>query len=281
METRALLEIIRPHNCLLAGLVGVLGALVAYEGVPPIDRLLIVFLVVFLGCAGGNTVNDYFDYEIDMINRPNRPLPRGALSRRLALYYSLLLYALGLSFAYFLGFKAFIFAFSAYTLTFIYAWKLKPLPFVGNVAVALLTGATPIYGALGVGRIGLAGYLAICAFLVNVAREIMKDIEDVEGDKRLGARTLPIVSSPKKAAEIASLFGFLTVLASLLPIRAGIGLGYLPMILVDGMILKASIDMLKEPRPEVAGRAQRALKLATFIAVVSFLFGAITKGVGI
>ncbi len=79
MELRAFIEITRPHNCALAGIVGVLGSVVAAGGgVPGLKTALLVFLVVFLGCAGGNTINDYFDYEIDKINRPERPpLPRG------------------------------------------------------------------------------------------------------------------------------------------------------------------------------------------------------------
>ncbi|MFA4641240.1 geranylgeranylglycerol-phosphate geranylgeranyltransferase [Pyrococcus kukulkanii] len=277
MESKAFIEIMRPHNCILAGIVGILGALVAYEGIPGINKLALIFLVVYFGCSAGNTINDYFDYEIDRINRPKRPIPRGAIPRNVALYYALIQYLIGIILAYFLRIEAFLFALGAYALTFLYAWKLKPLPFVGNLAVATLTGVTPIYGAVGVGRIGLAGYLAICAFLVNVAREIMKDIEDVEGDRKMGAKTLPIILGEKKAGIIASAFGFATVIASFLPVKVGIGLGYAPMVIVDAMILKASIDVLRDPRK--ASKAQKSLKMATFIAVISFLLGALTKGV--
>ncbi|AAL82087.1 geranylgeranylglycerol-phosphate geranylgeranyltransferase [Pyrococcus furiosus DSM 3638] len=277
MEVKGFIEIMRPHNCILAGIVGILGALVAYEGIPDIKTLTLIFWVVYFGCSGGNTANDYFDYEIDKINRPNRPLPRGAMSRRAALYYALLQYAIGSILAYFLNIRAFVFATIAYFLTFLYGWKLKPLPLVGNITVAALTAATPIYGAIGVGRIGLAGYLAICAFLVNVSREIMKDIEDIEGDKALGARTLPIIIGEKKAAIIAAIFGFLTVIASFLPVKVGIGLGYAPIIIVDIIIIKASIDVLRDPK--AASKGQKLLKIATFVAVISFLAGALTKGV--
>ncbi|WP_010867154.1 geranylgeranylglycerol-phosphate geranylgeranyltransferase [Pyrococcus abyssi] len=277
MEVKAFIEIMRPHNCILAGVVGILGSLVAYEGIPSIEKLGLVFLVVYLGCSAGNTINDYFDVEIDRVNRPNRPIPRGAIPRKVALYYALLQYMLGLALARFLGVEALLFALGAYALTFIYAWKLKPLPFIGNVAVALLTAATPIYGALGVGRVGLAGYLAICAFLVNVSREIMKDIEDIEGDMKMGAKTLPIIIGKRRAAMISSIFGVLTVITSFLPVKVGIGLGYAPIILVDAMILKASIDVVKNP--ESASKGQKTLKIATFIAVISFLLGALTKGV--
>ncbi|WP_457752578.1 UbiA family prenyltransferase, partial [Thermococcus sp.] len=185
----------------------------------------------------------------------------------------------GLILAYRLNIYAFLLAVAAYSVLFIYAWKLKPLPIIGNIMVASLTGATPLYGAIAVGKIGLAGYLALCAFLVNLAREIMKDIEDIEGDKAKGAKTLPIVWGIKKSAYLSSLFGIATVVASFLPVKAGIGVGYLPMVIVDGLILAAVFELLKNPIPEVAGKAQKKLKAAIYLAVFSFLLGSITTGV--
>lgn len=279
MEFKGFLEILRPANCVVAGLVGVLGATVALGSLPSYEKSLMIFLVVFLGCSWGNIINDYFDYEIDKINRPNRPLPRGALSRKVALVYGLCLSALGLLIAYMLNLWAFLFAFGAYLLMYLYAWRLKPAPLVGNLAVATLTGATPLYGAIAVGKIGLAGYLALCAFLVNVAREIFKDVEDVEGDKAHGAKTLPIVWGVEKASKLGVLFSIATVIASFLPVKAGIGLGYLPIIVVDGIILFSSYEILKNPSPITAGKVQRKLKLAIYLAVFSFLLGSLTKEV--
>lgn len=160
MELKAFIEITRSHNCLLAGIVGVLGSIVAAGGLPELKTAILVFLVVLFGCAGGNTINDYFDYEIDKINRPERPLPRGAMSRKAALWYSVALFATGIVLAWFINIWDFLLAVVAYALMFIYAWKLKPMPFIGNVVVASLTGATPLYGAIAVGEIGLAGTLA-------------------------------------------------------------------------------------------------------------------------
>lgn len=278
MDPKAFIEILRPHNSFVAGLVGILGSVVALGHFPEIKTAVLIFAVVFFGCSAGNTINDYFDYEIDKINRPTRPLPRGAMSRKTAFWYAILLFVVGLVLAYQLNIYAFLLAVTAYFVLFIYAWKLKPLPIIGNIMVASLTGATPLYGAIAVGKIGLAGYLALCAFLVNLAREIMKDIEDIEGDKAKGAKTLPIIWGIKKSAYLASLFGIATVVASFLPVNAGIGVGYLPMIIVDGLILMAVFDLLKNPA-SAAGKAQKKLKAAIYLAVFSFLLGSITTGV--
>ncbi len=275
MELKAFIEITRPHNCVLAGIVGLLGAIVAVGHFPSAEKALLAFLVVTLGCAGGNTINDYFDYEIDKINRPSRPIPRGAMSKKTAFVYSLALMAVGLVLAFMINLYAFVLALIAYTAMILYAWKLKPLPFVGNLVVAGLTGATPLYGAIAVGKIGLAGYLALCAFLVNVAREVVKDIEDVEGDLSKGAKTLPIVWGKKKAAYIGTLFSVLTVLASVLPVRAGVGLGYYAMVPVDALILYSSYLILRSQEERVAHRSQKLLKISIFLAVMAFMIAAL------
>jgi len=275
MELKAFIEITRPHNCILAGVVGLLGSIVAVGHFPSPEKAILAFLVVTLGCAGGNTINDYFDYEIDKINRPSRPLPRGAMSRKTALWYSLALMAVGLFLALLINIYAFVLAFIAYTAMILYAWKLKPLPFVGNLVVAGLTGATPLYGAIAVGKIGLAGYLALCAFLVNVAREVVKDIEDVEGDISKGARTLPIVWGKKRAAYVGAFFAVLTVIASVLPIRAGVGLGYYAMIPVDALILYSAYLILKSQEESVAHKSQKMLKISIFLAVAAFMIAAL------
>ncbi|NJE05835.1 geranylgeranylglycerol-phosphate geranylgeranyltransferase [Thermococcus sp. M36] len=275
MELKAFVEITRPHNCILAGLVGVLGSIVAVGHLPDVFTALLVFLVVALGCSAGNTINDYFDYEIDKINRPERPLPRGAMSRATALRYSIVLFAVGLVLAYVINIYSFILAVVAYTAMFLYAWKLKPLPLVGNLVVAGLTGATPLYGALAVERVGLAGYLALCAFLVNVSREIIKDIEDIEGDLAEGARTLPIVWGRRRAAYLGALFAVLTVAASVLPVRAGVGVGYYAMVPVDVIILYSAYTVLRSQDRRAAHRAQKLLKISIFLAVVAFLVAAV------
>ena len=275
MELKAFIEITRPHNCVLAGIVGLLGAIVAVGHFPSPEKALLAFLVVTLGCAGGNTINDYFDYEIDRINRPNRPLPRGAMSRKTALIYSLALMGLGLVFSIMINLYAFVLALIAYTAMLLYAWKLKPMPFIGNLVVAGLTGATPLYGAIAVGEIGLAGYLAVCAFLVNVAREVIKDIEDVEGDLSKGAKTLPIIWGKRKAAYVGAIFAVLTVVASFLPVRAGVGLGYYAMIPVDLIILYAAYLILRSQDRESAHKSQKLLKISIFLAVVAFMIAAL------
>lgn len=176
-------------------------------------------------------MNDYFDYEIDVINRPQRVLPRGALTRRKALIFAVVLFVLALSFIAFTNFLCIAIGYPAILLILVYSWKLKKTPFIGNVAVAFLTSLTLVYGGAAAGSIVLVSMLAISAFFANVSREIAKDIEDIKGDKSLGSRTLPILWSVRKSALLSAGFLVLGIAATFLPYFSGI-FGWLYLVLV-------------------------------------------------
>jgi len=108
-----------------------------------------------------------------------------------------------------------------------------------------------------------------------VAREVVKDIEDFEGDISKGARTLPIVWGKKRAAYVGALFAVLTVIASVLPIRAGVGLGYYAMVPVDALILYSAYLILKSQEESVAHKSQKLLKISIFLAVAAFMIAAL------
>lgn len=176
-------------------------------------------------------MNDYFDYEIDVINRPRRALPRGAVTRRNAFVFAIILFGLALLFIAFTNFLCIAIGYPAIVLISVYSWKLKKMPFIGNVAVAFLTSLTLVYGGAAAGSIVLVTMLAISAFFANVSREIAKDVEDIKGDESLGSRTLPILWGVKRAAVISAGFLVLAVAATFLPYFSGI-FGWLYLVLV-------------------------------------------------
>ncbi|MDD2754669.1 MAG: UbiA family prenyltransferase, partial [Methanothrix sp.] len=94
---RAYWEILRPFNCMMAAAAAIIGLAIA-RGLDPLAAALI-FLTVFLITGAGNAINDYYDRDIDAINRPGRPIPSGRMSARAAFYYSLVLFAAGCLFA--------------------------------------------------------------------------------------------------------------------------------------------------------------------------------------
>src|SRR5690606_27375337 len=194
---RTYLELMRYENCLMAGFAAVIGTLIAFNILIsdasgsyspenfPLFYSGLVFLVVFLVSGAGNTINDYFDVRIDSINRPERPIPSGRATLKEALYFSYTLFALGTLLAFWINLICgFIALFNSLLLIF-YAKTLKGTPLLGNLSIGYLTGSTFLFGASVFGFEGLdvLFVLFLLAALGITAREIVKDIEDIEGDK--------------------------------------------------------------------------------------------------
>ncbi|MDF0590553.1 geranylgeranylglycerol-phosphate geranylgeranyltransferase [Candidatus Methanocrinis natronophilus] len=266
------LEIMRPGNCLLAGMAALIGLLVA-GGTPEPLTLALVFFAVFAVTGAGNSVNDYFDREIDAVNRPRRPIPSGRISPDRARGWSIVLFAAGCASALFINPLAFAIAAANSILLYLYARSLKVTPFAGNLAVGYLTGSTFLFGGAAGGDVGITVFLFSLAALATLAREIEKDIEDVPGDRASGARTLPIVIGERRSSILAALF---VVVAIVLSYLAPLGRAYLVAVTVaDLLFLLALVRILQGDAP----RAQKMLKAGMTAALVAFMVAA-ASGLG-
>jgi geranylgeranylglycerol-phosphate geranylgeranyltransferase len=269
MAVLVILEILRPANCLMAGLAAVTGLAIARSLDPPIAAA--IFLAVFLVTGAGNAVNDYYDREIDAVNRPLRPIPSGRISPRGALILSAALFAVSCLLAWQMSRLCLAIAVLNSILLFFYARDLKGMPVAGNLCVSYLTGSTFLFGGAALGPLGAVANLfpAGLSFLGTMSREIVKDIEDVEGDRLGGARTLPILAGREISSAAAAAFSLLAVILSLL---APFGTAYLVIIAVADLFFLFS--MLKIARGDARG-SQRALKLGMALALLAFLAAAL------
>ncbi len=141
--------------------------------------------------VAGYVINDYFDIKIDKINRPERPLASGEISVKSAIIYYSITSIIGLSLSILINYTAFFIALLTAILLFIYSLKIKTIPLFGNLSVAALTGLTFIYGGISVNNISASLIPAVFALLINFVREIVKDMEDVNGDIQNGIETFP------------------------------------------------------------------------------------------
>ena len=135
--------------------------------------------------GGGNALNDYNDRESDKENHPNRPIPAGLVSAEDTLLYSQILLAGGLLVVLFgLANKLpFIIALIG-TITLIsYENRLKALGMSGNIAVGFMSGAVFLFAGMVVNDPGPTLWMFGLAFFATISREIIKDIQDLEGDK--------------------------------------------------------------------------------------------------
>ena len=266
-----LLEILRPFNCIMAGFAAIIGILIA-KGFAA-EAGVLIFLAVFLITGAGNVVNDYYDREIDAVNRPKRPIPSGRISPKSALNYSLLLFAAGCVLASLVNQLCLLVAAFNSVILFFYARNLKTTQLAGNLCVAYLTGSTFLFGGATAGHVGLLANKVpfLLSFLATMSREIAKDIEDVEGDSLGGAKTLPILAGEKLSAALAAAFGLAAVgLSILMPF----GRSYLVIVLVADLFFLLSIQ--KIAKGDAAG-SQKALKRGMAVALLAFLAGALQQ----
>ncbi|MDH4036752.1 MAG: geranylgeranylglycerol-phosphate geranylgeranyltransferase [Candidatus Krumholzibacteria bacterium] len=271
----ALLEIIRPHNMLAAGLGVVAGYYVAAGTASA--RVMVVALVAALATGAGNVINDYYDFAIDRVNKPRRPLPSGRLSPRAArVWYAVLVVATTLLAAIALPQPLLVLALVWQLALFAYARVLKRTWIAGNVTVALVSASAFLAGAMAADWPGAAVIPMAIAFAFVMCREMIKGGEDLEGDRDAGVRTLAVVSGPERAARVAA--GAMLLLAVLVPLPALAGLYglryFLAMeVLVAPVLILGALAVVRRPERRVFGRVSRALKLAMFAGILAIALG--------
>jgi geranylgeranylglycerol-phosphate geranylgeranyltransferase len=283
MSLSGLIAITRPVNSVVAGIAGIVAYLIATKTIVPetfgIFQALLLFLIVLLITAAGNVINDYFDAEIDAINRPGRPIPSGAVSRLAAWRFAGVLFLFGILMSFFTNLLCLAITICNVLLLVAYAAHLKSTPFFGNAAVSYLAASIFLFGGALAGWNGIIHMLPIAAitFLAMLARELLKDAEDVKGDEAGGAVTLPIRIGIRSTARLAFFFALLAVAASIVPYLWW-GQWYLAGILVvDCVIVAATLVALRCDTADcvkVSG-STTILKLGMFASLVIFTLSAV------
>ena len=210
-------EIIRPINFLIT-LISILVAGIICNS-NSFDFAKIIFAAIagaFVGSAG-NVINDYFDIEIDLINKPNRPLPAGKITKREALIFYLFLNVMAIILAMKINIIAITIVVISIVSIFFYSFHLKKIPLIGNLVVSFFTGLAFVFGGAAVNGVGNSIFPAFFAFLINLIREIVKDMEDVEGDLKLGVITFPAKYGFKKAMNLILVITIILILSTMIP----------------------------------------------------------------
>ena len=269
------LEILRPHNCVMAGVAVIAGVAIA-SGDPFSASSLIAFAVALLVCGAGNIVNDYYDYEIDKINNPRRPLPSGRMSLQTAHRYAVALFLLGVALTLAISIPIFLLAAFNASLLYLYASSIKKRGGASkNLAVSYLVASPFLFGGLVAGNPLATFLLVILAGLANTSREIIKDIQDYEGDKAF-LKTLPAKMGINGSAKLASAVLILAIAMSPLPYLLGTLSSYYLLLVIpaDALFLLAIPRFLRSPRKQAAA-TQKILKLGMALALGAFLLGSL------
>lgn len=209
----------------LMSFLAVIAAAVVATGAFSLNYLLFAAgpaLIVFASFI----LNDYFDLPSDKaLGRKDRPLVSKQILPKTALLASIALFAIGLALCFISSFLAFEIALAYSLLSIAYSLLLKKLPLLGNAVTATTYGISFLYGnAVAVNSLALidlnvlAVSFAIFAFLAGFGRELLITLRDVEGDKKIGALTLPMLLGPYLTAWLASLFLLSAIAATYFPI---------------------------------------------------------------
>ncbi len=230
-------------------------------------------------------LNDYYGYETDKANkRSDRPIVAGEISKRQALAVAAVLFAAGLALAYLVNFTVFLLSMGYVFLSILYDPVLKKLPLLGHVFIGLSMAGPFIYGNLAVNDSlnSLVLLLALIAFLAGIGRELLITLRDVEGDKKIGAKTLPMLLGARKTVLLAGFFIGAAVILSLLPLfPASISLGYALyaffIAITDLLMLVVAYKALKSQSVDTLKQCGKLSLLALATGVVAFLALAVLK----
>ncbi len=266
----SLIIVMRPHNVAAA----VLSVAVGFAMTGSTRWPWLVFAAAAFATAAGNTINDIYDVDIDRVNKPRRPLAAGDLSVNAAIGLYALFFAASVFLMLLLPGNAAIWIGVWVVLLHIYSWRLKRMYLAGNLLVSAVAGSGFLLGAYAGGNVMAGAAPAAFTFFFVMGREIVKDTDDIEGDRRCGARTFPIVSG-RRAALTTALAIFLALCISIpVPSFVGMyGMTYaLFMLLSVVPILLVSIGIILKGRS--LGIVSTLLKIGMFFGCVAFYFAA-------
>ena len=224
------LALTRPGNMILTAIAVIAGSFIA-AGPEIMDfqiEVAICCVCSMMLVGGGNALNDYNDRETDKENHPERPIPSGSISADTASIYAQALLGSGLLILLFAleNKMPFVIALIGILLLTAYENGLKAAGISGNITVGLMSGAVFLFAGMAVNDPEPTLWMFGLAVLATITREIIKDIQDLEGDR--DRRTLPASIGIENSMRVAILF-----------LLIAIGLSYTAMDQFDGMASNA------------------------------------------
>lgn len=254
----------------------------------------LLILATLCLAAAGNIINDIYDVETDLVNRPSKVIIGKRVSEKTAYNLFIAFNVIGILIGFYLshlvdrsGFFALFVIISA--LLYVYATYLKQTLLIGNIVISLLV-------AMSILVVGLFELLpaitpqnqptqlfffkilldyALFAFVINLVREIAKDLEDIDGDHKAGMNTLPIAIGRDRASKVLFALTLLPLLGVIYYVMTymynqPIAVGYF-LLFVIAPLLYVSIKSFSAKNKKEFHHISNMLKLVMLFGMLSLL----------
>ncbi len=218
----SLFSVVRGYNILIIVIAQYLAAkyiLAPKRGFMEIvldEHLFALILASAVAIAAGYIINNFYDAEKDLINRPKKSMLDRLVSQRTKITAYFTLNFISVAIASFVSFNAFIF-FSAYIFgIWFYSHKMKKIPFLGNLTSAMLA-ITPFFAVFIYYR-NLSSVIFVHAaflFLLILIREFIKDLENIKGDLAQDYKTIPIIYGEKASKGLITFCAMISISVTL------------------------------------------------------------------
>lgn len=272
----SILKLVRPINFVITFISAVVAVFICDTHNFSLKIAILAGLSAAITLSAGNIINDVYDFESDKINHPKRPLASGILARSSAIVFYVLLIILSTLLSYLLNFNALLIVIVANLLLFFYSKLFKKIPLIGNLVVALLTGLVFIYGGVAVDNPYAAIIPALFAFLINLIREIVKDMQDVQGDENAGMISFPIKYGFKKSRTMILVVCVLLLLFTFYPfIMQLYKIEYfvIVMIVVNPLLVYSLKILFNNDSQEGLSKVSNLLKFDMVFGLIAIYFG--------
>lgn len=214
----SMFSVVRGYNVLMVAVAQYVTAIYILAHDLPVRKVVFdinLFMIVLASSAtiaGGYIINNFYDSEKDLINRPQKSMLDRLVSQNTKLSFYFVLNLLAIIMASYVSFKAVMF-FALYIFAiWLYSHKLKKLPFVGNMTSAILT-ITPFF-AIFIYYKNFEHVIFVHAtylFLIISMRELTKDLENITGDLAQNYKTIPIVYGERYSKIMLTILAVLTL----------------------------------------------------------------------
>lgn len=255
-----------------------------------------ILLVIATVCiaAAGNVINDIYDVETDAINKPEKLIINHTISEKAGFTYFIIFSVIGVGLGFYLsnsinksGFSTLFVIISA--LLYIYASYLKQTFLVGNIVISalvamsiIIVGLFELLPAITIQNqqaqlmvFNIILRYALFAFMINLLREIVKDIQDIDGDYKLEMKTLPIVIGRNRATKVVFALSILLLFSITYYVitylfKETIALGYF-VVCIIGPLLLFSIKIASAETKKELQIASNLLKIILLTGILSLI----------